>query len=1553
MKNLIVIVLSIFLFSAAANAQVTRFFDTWTSQESNKDLNINPTGTGKMVVNGTPAKMCPEYTSAGRNAFTTDGGCVYNINSFQYEYYDGNAATWKPFGTGSGSGGLALWSTATSYLINDFVVESDKIYRAIANHLSTIFASDLANWTEVSPVTQQLTIGTIDSQVKSADGASINANAFYLQTADDTFPGLVSTGTQTFAGDKSVSGNLNSQTLAVSGNVNFVGLSGSLPVQTDASKNLVSMAIDLSGSQTTGIVPITKGGTGSDLSGATASSLVYKNSLTTYDAIPNWVVQNEGGLSAVVSINPTNPGGPTSTNIWNFQHNIIPAQDIPDQSYIFRSDRVDIGNDYTLDDVTIGAVNAFMGGSSNVDQMTIHSSSGNIGDGTNRAHANGATAYYSNLGVSASSEVNQLKGFDLNLYTDQAALVGDVTGANLNLNLNGPTANSVTLINTGLNTTASSNINNFIALNTNPVFNAPVAGAVSGINFNPTVNATVTNGVNPYYSNPTINVPMNGMTGYFIGGNGSGPVNNYIGMQVNPVFASPGQYVTGLNVNLPLNFTSDVKGADFQITGSGPSAKGVNVNLTGTYSADGAGLTVDTSGATVTGGRTTGISATGGGNFLNTNLQLINNGNFDAGNQIVTLGSIASGVAVSTDFIGTSSPLVLQVHDNATPGALGIGTSAVGYVSQIIADAGTTLDTFSLATAGFIDGGGAGGTIDKATGFRSIGPIFTGGALALNNYYHFKAEQAGFGTNVWGVYVADSNAENYLDKSLAIGTATKKVANSDIALEIEDGKVINLPKSSSGQIAGYTALEGMFGYDDTQNFPTFYNGSSWVLMDGSGGGGGSTTVLPGALDSQAKTANGFYASGNTVAMQSADATFSGIVTTGAQTFAGDKSFTGNLNAQTLVVSGNVNLVGLSVSLPVQTDASNNLVSQAIDLSTAQAVGVNTLAKGGTNKNITASNGAFVYSDADSFELSGIGSAGQPVLSGGAGAPSYFTGTGLVTAASGNLNAAYGAANTVAGMDSAGTAIEYKAVTGTTSQVVVSHSANSIALSLPQNIAPDSNVTFASMNLGSPLAPSNGGTGLSTYATGDLIYAPSANTLAKRAAGSDGSYLQMVSGLPTWSAPPTGTTSYVRVNAVSGTPGLGSTNTTVRYFSNIAENSGTDITYASSTTNGDSFTINVSGVYNMTYTDQFSAPSYCAITKNGTQLSTDPNSLTASNTIIAFGETGANDKGQCSATVYLQAGDVIRAQASTTISNAGTYKTSFQIAREVGSSSLVANVYDEKNSKTDGGTCTSGSWVDRDLTTLDYSLGTELVTNGAFTTDLSGWTVGANNTWVAGGYLQQTYSGGGGSAAQAVAVTNGEKYLFRAKSRMTSGSGNTTIKVYDGTNSSGTLLVSRTNSTSNWVEEVVGFTAISGNVFIEFYNSGDPVTMQYDDVSLKRKIFSTPSFISLSGNTVTLAAGKYHVTGEAPALGVGAHKARLYNSTATDIVPSGIGTSASSDTSTNTVTTSNIDSIFTIGSSSNFKLQHQCTSTKATTGFGANSNLGEVERYSRLRIQKLE
>lgn len=59
-------------------------------------------------------------------------------------------------------------------------------------------ASD-ATWKTFNALT---TIGTINSQTKSANGAVVSGANLIMQTADATYPGLVSAGTQTFAGNK-------------------------------------------------------------------------------------------------------------------------------------------------------------------------------------------------------------------------------------------------------------------------------------------------------------------------------------------------------------------------------------------------------------------------------------------------------------------------------------------------------------------------------------------------------------------------------------------------------------------------------------------------------------------------------------------------------------------------------------------------------------------------------------------------------------------------------------------------------------------------------------------------------------------------------------------------------------------------------------------------------------------------------------------------------------------------------------------------------------------------------------------------------------------------------------------------------------------------------------------------------------------------------------------------------------------------------------------------------------------------------------------------------
>jgi hypothetical protein len=78
-----------------------------------------------------------------------------------------------------------------------------------------------------------MTIGTIDSVAKSANGAVVSGSNILMQTADASFPGLVSTGTQTFAGAKTFAGaaTFNTNTIFATmtpGSVFFAGAAGLL-----------------------------------------------------------------------------------------------------------------------------------------------------------------------------------------------------------------------------------------------------------------------------------------------------------------------------------------------------------------------------------------------------------------------------------------------------------------------------------------------------------------------------------------------------------------------------------------------------------------------------------------------------------------------------------------------------------------------------------------------------------------------------------------------------------------------------------------------------------------------------------------------------------------------------------------------------------------------------------------------------------------------------------------------------------------------------------------------------------------------------------------------------------------------------------------------------------------------------------------------------------------------------------------------------------------------------------------------------------------------------
>lgn len=110
-----------------------------------------------------------------------------------------------------------------------------------------------------------------------------------------------------------------------------------------------------------------------------------------------------------------------------------------------------------------------------------------------------------------------------------------------------------------------------------------------------------------------------------------------------------------------------------------------------------------------------------------------------------------------------------------------------------------------------------------------------------------------------------------------------------------------------------------------------------------------------------------------------------------------------------------------------------------------------------------------------------------------------------------------------------------------------------------------------------------------------------------------------------------------------------------------------------------------------------------------------------------------------------------------------------------------------------------------------------------------------------------------------------------------------------------------------------------------------------------------SGVSLSNNQFTLPAGKYMIDVSAPAYNVNDHQIKLYN--VSDSITSIVGNVAYanySDAMPGSSSATLAGYIF-ISSSKTFEIQHYCSSTQDTDGFGRAVGFGEMEVYTNVRI----
>lgn len=154
----------------------------------------------------------------------------------------------------------------------------------------------------------------------------------------------------------------------------------------------------------------------------------------------------------------------------------------------------------------------------------------------------------------------------------------------------------------------------------------------------------------------------------------------------------------------------------------------------------------------------------------------------------------------------------------------------------------------------------------------------------------------------------------------------------------------------------------------------------------------------------------------------------------------------------------------------------------------------------------------------------------------------------------------------------------------------------------------------------------------------------------------------VAGATTLASTPSVTTPQSMV-WLNGGNGWGSTNTAIRRFSTVVTNQGSDITYADSATLGASFTINTTGVYAISYSDNFTVSNWVGVSLNTTQPTAYATNLAAAQLVALSycSQGGASQNVPCQATVYLPVGSVIRAQNGPSLTG-GSNAVIFQITR---------------------------------------------------------------------------------------------------------------------------------------------------------------------------------------------------------------------------------------------------------------------------------------------------
>lgn len=515
-------------------------------------------------------------------------------------------------------------------------------------------------------------------------------------------------------------------------------------------------------------------------------------------SIPTWSYTTENGLFIGNNVDMI----PQDVN--DLTYNIDPSAStntIYRSIYSFDTNLDPNNTGFSIGDATGGGVTLI---NTNLDRssaglsgnLTAYGGFSQIGDGTTVGTINTITGFNHGINLNANYTLNEYQGLSLFPNFEIGSTLGSSNMLQVGANYNGTTTGYAQSISLFPNFGPSSTTEHYHGIE-NSVYGNDTAFINEYINYNGYINHTHIGQLNGIQFSPdTITVDGNSQL-INVNLSNSTLAGNVDFINVNGSSSTVAGRIQGININLnSINSTA---------TGGDQQKAGITIN-------DG---TID-----ISSNWDTSIYGLPGGEWQHNEL----------GGEL----HIAAGFPINDGSFGFGNNLGITVfaEDDYGIDATGIdlGFSINGLVNQLAVADGKTFHTLNYAMAGGGMSTGAGNIVNLSL-FRALGFLPEGGAINITNLYGFKADaflDAAGATNTYGIYVDASTAENYFNKSLVVGGVSKKVTNSNVAMEIADPKAFLPGRMDTTTRDAMTLVQGMMIFNTDTTKMEYYDGSTWI-----------------------------------------------------------------------------------------------------------------------------------------------------------------------------------------------------------------------------------------------------------------------------------------------------------------------------------------------------------------------------------------------------------------------------------------------------------------------------------------------------------------------------------------------------------------------------------------------------------------------------------------------------------------------------------------------------------------------------------------------------